>query len=100
MLVLPGKNIHLAHRTTESLQQVADRHRTLAIGRDNLLHEMRGSPGFERFILHKGFSRLRVSAHSGPMVILNAAETRCDALVVLADVDQVIHIPLPNFTFN
>jgi len=89
-----------AHRTTESLQQMADRHRTLAIERDNLLHEIRGFPGFERFLLHKEFSRLRASAHSGPVVILNAAESRCDGLIVLADVDQVIHVPLPNFTFN
>ncbi|KAF8443799.1 CHAT domain-containing protein [Boletus edulis BED1] len=32
--------------------------------------------------------------------MLNAAETRCDALIVLADVDHVIHVPLPNFTFQ
>ena len=32
------------------------------------------------------------------MVILNAAESRCDALIVLADVDHVIHVPLPTST--
>ena len=32
--------------------------------------------------------------------MLNAADTRCDALIVLAAVDHVIHVPLPNFTFN
>ena len=57
-------------------------------------------PGFERFLLHKEFSQLRAAAHSGPVVILNAAESRCDALVVRADVDHVIHVPLPNFTFQ
>ncbi|KAG6373736.1 hypothetical protein JVT61DRAFT_5876 [Boletus reticuloceps] len=72
----------------------------LAIERDTLLQEIRGLPGFERFLLHKEFSQLRRSAHSGPIIILNAAESRCDALIVLADVDHVIHVPLPHFTFK
>ena len=87
-------------RSRESLKQEADRHRTLAIERDQLLQEIRRFPGFERFLLHKQFSQLRASAHSGAMVILNDAESRCDALIVLADVDHVIHVPLPNLTFQ
>ncbi|KAF8436269.1 CHAT domain-containing protein [Boletus edulis BED1] len=83
-----------------SLQQEADRHRTLAIERDKLLQTIRGLPGFEQFLLRKEFSQLRASVHSGPVVILNAAENRCDALIVVADVDHVIHVPLPNFTFE
>jgi len=85
-------------RVLLSLKKEADSHRTLAIERDKLLHQIRGFPGFERFLLHKEFSRLRASAHSGPVVILNAAETRCDALIVLPDVDHAIHVPLPNLT--
>ncbi|KAF8443876.1 CHAT domain-containing protein [Boletus edulis BED1] len=88
------------HRATQILQQVADAHRTLAIERDKLLEDIRRLPGFNRFLLPKDFSQLRASAHSGPVVMLNAAETRCDALIVLADVDHVIHVPLPNFTFQ
>jgi len=88
------------HRAMESLDQEAGRHRTLAIRRDKLLREIRGLPGFERFLLHKEFSQLRGSAHSGPVVILNAAETRCDALIVLADVDYVLHVPLLDFTLE
>ncbi|KAF8548856.1 hypothetical protein OG21DRAFT_667971 [Imleria badia] len=89
-----------AHRPTESSEQDAVRHRLLAIERDKLLHEIRGFPGFERFLLHKDFSELRASAHSGPLVLLNAAETRCDALIILADVDHVIHVPLLKFPFT
>ncbi|KAG6372542.1 hypothetical protein JVT61DRAFT_7651 [Boletus reticuloceps] len=85
---------------SETLQQVADRHRMLAIKRDKLLQEIRRFPGFKRFLLQKDFSQLRASAHSGPVVFLNAAESRCDALVVLADVDHVIHVPLPKFNFQ
>ncbi|KAF8132372.1 hypothetical protein EV363DRAFT_1328005 [Boletus edulis] len=88
------------HRATQTLQQVADTHRTLAIERDKLLQEIRRLPGFNRFLLPKDFSQLRASAQSGPVVVLNAAEHRCDALIVLADVDHVIHVPLPNFTFQ
>ena len=89
-----------AHGLTESLQQEADKHRTLAIERDKLLQEIRRFPGFEQFLLRKEFSQLRTSAHSGPVVILNAAESRCDALIVVPDLDHVIHVPLPNFTFK
>ena len=85
---------------TRSLQQEADRHRALAIERDNLLLDIRKLPGFERFLLQKDFSQLRVSTHSGPVVILNAAEIRCDALIVLPNVDHVIHVPLPQFSLK
>ncbi|KAF8436583.1 CHAT domain-containing protein [Boletus edulis BED1] len=88
------------HGATQTLQQEADRHRTLAIERDKLLQEIRRLPGFDRFLLPKDFSQLRASAHSGPVVMLNAAETRCDALILLADVDHVIHVPLPGFDFQ
>ncbi|KAG6373234.1 TPR-like protein [Boletus reticuloceps] len=88
------------HRVEETWQQGADRLRTLAIERDDLLHEIRRFAGFERFLLQKEFSQLRTSAHAGPVVILNAAESRCDALIVLAHVDHVIHVPLPNITLH
>ncbi|KAF8436624.1 CHAT domain-containing protein [Boletus edulis BED1] len=87
-------------RATQTLQQEANRHRALAIERDKLLQEIRRLPGFERFLLPKDFSQLHASAHSGPVVMLNAADTRCDALILLADVDHVIHVPLPNFNLR
>ena len=57
--------------TTDSLQQKADRHRTLPIERDKLLKEIRRSPSFEQSPFRKEFSRLRASASSRPVVILN-----------------------------
>ena len=85
---------------TKSLEREAESHRALAIKRDQLLQEIRALSGFERFLRHKEFSQLRASAHSGPVVILNAAESRCDALIVHADVEGVIHVPLPGFTLK
>ncbi|KAF8445026.1 CHAT domain-containing protein [Boletus edulis BED1] len=90
----------LESSATQTLQQEADRHRTLAIERDKLLQEIRRLPGFERFLLPKDFPQLRASAHSGPVVMLNAAETRCDALILLAGVDHVVHVPLPKFNLQ
>ncbi|KAF8436548.1 CHAT domain-containing protein [Boletus edulis BED1] len=90
----------VAYDITQSMQQEVDKHRALAIERDKLLQEIRRLSGFEQFLLHKKFSQLRASAHSGPVIILNAAETRSDALIVLGDVDHVIHVPLPKFTFK
>jgi len=49
-------------RATQTLQQEAGRHRSLAIERDKLLEEIRRAPGFERFHLPKDFSQLRASA--------------------------------------
>ena len=83
-----------------SLQQKADKHRTLTTERDKLLQEIRRFPGFEKFLLRKEFSQLRASAHAGPVVILNAAASRCDPLIVLANVDHAIHVLLPTFTFQ
>ena len=87
-------------RTREFLEQHVVRHHTLAIERDKLLHDIRRLPGLERFLLQKEFSQLRTSAHAGPVVMLNAAETRCDALILVPNMDHVIHVPLPNFTLK
>ena len=88
------------HRSMDLSEQEADNQRMLAIERDKLLREIRGLPGFEWFLLHKEFSQLRASAHTGPVVILNAAESRCDALIILPNVDHIIHVPLSNFNFK
>ena len=87
-------------RATVSLEQEVDRHRILAIERDELLQEIRSFPGFERFLLNKEFSQIRASAHSGPVAILNAAKSHCDALIVLAELDHVIHVPLASMTLE
>ncbi|CCM03325.1 uncharacterized protein FIBRA_05453 [Fibroporia radiculosa] len=45
-------------------------------------------------------SQLAPSAHAGPVVILNASQYRCDALVLLAESDDVLHVPLPDITYE
>ncbi|KAF8119287.1 CHAT domain-containing protein [Boletus edulis] len=69
------KSLSTFSESTDDPMHLADTHH-------KLLQDIRRLPDF---------SQLRASAHSGPVVMLNAAETRCDALIVLADVDHVIH---------
>ena len=50
-------------------------------------------PGLSRFLLPSLFSDLRRAAGGGPVIIVNASQYSCDALIVLLDRDP-IHIPL------
>ncbi|KDQ52117.1 hypothetical protein JAAARDRAFT_198536 [Jaapia argillacea MUCL 33604] len=81
-----------------SLEAVAQEHRRLTAQWEALLGEIHGIQGFDRFLLPKPFSQLKGAIHSGPVVILNASTTRCDALVMLPDLDDILHIPLPTIT--
>ncbi|KAN0080155.1 CHAT domain containing protein [Tylopilus felleus] len=55
--------------------------------------KIRELPGLSDFLLPLPFSDLQRAASGGPVVIVNASQYSCDALVVLADRDPV-HIPL------
>ena len=50
--------------------------------------------------LPKTFSQLIPAASGGPVITVNASEARCDALILLPDLNDVLHIPLPNLTLN
>ena len=54
---------------------------------------IRELPGLSRFLLPSLFPDLQRAASGGPVIILNASQYSCDALVVLVDRDPV-HIPL------
>lgn len=59
---------------------------------DVTVQEVRGLPGWTDFLTPVPFDRLRHASDEGPVVWLNVAEDRCDALVV-AD-GQVTLVPL------
>jgi hypothetical protein len=85
--------------TEPSLQSVSDRAHQNAHKREQLLKKIRGLEGFTRFLLPKSISELSLAAKVGPVVILNTSETRCDALALMPGLDdEVLHIPLPEFT--
>ncbi|KAF8132994.1 TPR-like protein [Boletus edulis] len=58
-----------------------------------IIINIRELPGFSRFLLPSFFSDIRHAASGGPVIIVNASQYSCDALVVFLDRDPV-HIPL------
>ncbi|TEB25888.1 hypothetical protein FA13DRAFT_1713733 [Coprinellus micaceus] len=58
-------------------------------------------PGFETFLRPSPCTAiLQHLPASGPIVVLNAHEGQCDAIVLRAGFDEVLHIPLPGFTLQ
>ncbi|KAJ7845301.1 CHAT domain-containing protein [Mycena leptocephala] len=83
------------------LQSVANEHHENALKRDEVLEEIRTLDGFETFLLPKTIAQLAPAAQSGPVVVVNVSQFRCDALVLIPGVtDEVIHIPLGDFTLE
>ncbi|KAJ7819429.1 CHAT domain-containing protein [Mycena leptocephala] len=75
-----------------------DRAHRNAHERGELLKEIRQLEGFERFLLPKTISELSAAAQEGPVVILNIADDKCDALVLVPGLDDdVLHVPLKDF---
>ncbi|KAJ7835221.1 CHAT domain-containing protein, partial [Mycena leptocephala] len=81
-----------------SLESVADLAHHNAHERGELLKEIRQLEGFERFLLPKTISELSAAAQEGPVIILNIANDKCDALALIPGLDdEVMHIPLNDF---
>ncbi|KIM75313.1 hypothetical protein PILCRDRAFT_681181 [Piloderma croceum F 1598] len=62
------------------------------------LEEIRRLDGFGDFLRPDSFATLQRAAANGPVVILNASEHGCDALVMT--LSAVEHVPLPKFTMK
>jgi hypothetical protein len=65
-----------------------------------LVERARTLPGLEDFLLPKKFGQLSEAAQSGPVVVINVHQSRCDALIVIADLKEVIHVPLNDFSYD
>jgi hypothetical protein len=85
----------LLHRpvssTSESYHKLADE-------RDKLVQHIRGLDGFDRFLLPRTFSQLQMAARNGPVISINVSKLHCDALILMPDLDDILHIPLEKFT--
>ncbi|KAF8600151.1 TPR-like protein [Ceratobasidium sp. AG-I] len=81
-----------------SLEDTARRHRRLAEKWEKLVEMVRQLPGFGSFLRPKSASDLMLSAQSGPVVIVNVHESRCDALIVRPGCKELSHVPLKRFT--
>ncbi|KAK1993567.1 hypothetical protein LX36DRAFT_729603 [Colletotrichum falcatum] len=60
---------------------------------DSLIQNIRGHPGFERFLLSATEEEMRNAAVYGPIVIINVSSHRCDALIVKRSGVHVIDLP-------
>ncbi|KAG8753409.1 hypothetical protein FRC11_007449, partial [Ceratobasidium sp. 423] len=83
-----------------SLEQEGQEHRRLADRYEQLLNNIRQLPGFDDFLRPNAASVLMQAALTGPVVLINVHESRCDALIVLPGKSEVTHTPLPNFSYK
>ncbi|KAG2751767.1 hypothetical protein P692DRAFT_201786700 [Suillus brevipes Sb2] len=60
---------------------------------DDVVLRIRMLPNFSRFLLPPLFSDLQKAAQDGPVIIVNASQYSCDALIVLSDQGPV-HVPI------
>ncbi|KAH6902034.1 CHAT domain-containing protein, partial [Coprinopsis sp. MPI-PUGE-AT-0042] len=94
---------HIDLPTSEkmSLEDEARAHLSLARRWDDLLKTVRSIPGFESFLQPLPCSSLLQHLPvSGPVVVINVGEQQCDAIALLAGLDEPLHIPLPNFSLE
>ncbi|KAG8750016.1 hypothetical protein FRC14_000878 [Serendipita sp. 396] len=83
-----------------SSQEKGQRNRDLAVEREILVQRIRELPEFKDFLRPPKSSRLFSAAKNGPVIVLNIAKKRCDALALIDGLDEVVHIPLPDFTLE
>jgi tetratricopeptide (TPR) repeat protein len=84
--------------TAQDIEAEGRRYRGLTMEWESIIKKVRSLPNFETFLKPPSFSHLMKAAQNGPVVVLNIAEERCDALALVDGTDEVIHIPLPNIT--
>ena len=84
---------------TGQLSDLTKRQHKLLMERDALILQIRGQPGFEKFLLPLSFDTLRSAALHGPVVIINHCQWRSDILIVFHD-SAPSHIPTPYDFFD
>ncbi|KAJ3535084.1 hypothetical protein NMY22_g6647 [Coprinellus aureogranulatus] len=83
------------------LEDEALEHVNLAKQWDSLLEEVRSKPGFETFLQPPtSATLLQHLPESGAVVVINVDKKRCDAIALMAGLDEPLHIPLPNFSLE
>ena len=92
----------LSHQSDQqlSMEESAQHHRRLAEEWERLVGRVRDIPGFESFLRPKKFTQLRIAAKAGPVAVVNVHESRCDAFVLVDGLDEIVHIPLPAFSYT
>jgi tetratricopeptide (TPR) repeat protein len=83
---------------SDSIEEEGPRYRALTTEWESLVEKVRSLPKFEDFLRPLRMNRLINAAQNGPVVVINIASQRCDALALIPECKDIIHIPLPNIT--
>jgi CHAT domain-containing protein len=86
-------SFRLRNAFDQSTEDQSPQIRQLTIQWDDVVSRIRMLPDFSRFLLPPLFSGLQKAAEEGPVIIVNASQYGCDALIVLSDRDPV-HVPI------
>ncbi|KAJ7464038.1 CHAT domain-containing protein [Mycena latifolia] len=79
----------------QSSLSVGSQYHEYAHERDKLLAQIRAPTGFGSFLLPRKITELSLAATGGPVVVINASEISCDALILLPGLGtDIIRIPL------
>ncbi|KAI4263696.1 MAG: hypothetical protein L6R42_001168 [Xanthoria sp. 1 TBL-2021] len=60
---------------------------------DQIIEDIRRLPGFERFLLGPTEDKLKAAAASGPVVVINVSDYRCDGLIIEKHGLQALRLP-------
>ena len=97
--VLPIPSTRATLEDDISIQNDTRHHTIHAIDYRQLLKEIRALPDFHDFLQPpKSTHLLSLLPSDGPVIIFNIHETRCDALGLIAGIEEPLHIPLENFS--
>jgi len=83
---------HQSHVSDDFANRVQMRH-VISDEFDSLLTRIRKLPGFENFMLAPTQEEVSLLAENGPIVFLNAAEPRCDAIVITTNEIKIVPFP-------
>ena len=67
---------------TDPFGRLVMKRRKLVEERDALVSQIRGRPGFERFLKAPSFTTLHSAASRGPVILINHSEWRSDILII------------------
>ncbi|KAG1755619.1 TPR-like protein [Suillus lakei] len=91
-------SVLLRHKFDGSTEDQSSQIRKLTAKWDDVLSRIREHSKFSRFLLPPLFSDLQTAAVGGPVIIVNASQYGCDALIILAAQDlhpqDPVHVPL------
>ncbi|KAJ7646380.1 CHAT domain-containing protein [Mycena polygramma] len=73
---------------------------TIVEKRNELLRKIRGTLGFEDFLLQKPYSVLCHASQGGPVIIFTSHPDQCSAIIILNPTTKPIHLALLNVTLE